>query len=221
MRQILSRTFAFTALAALAAPFCAAQYRFEITPHVGYRWGGTVDLANTPTAGQPNVPLYNKFSVQGSSSYGVGGGYYITPNALLDFDWTRQGTAVDARRVSGTTDHSVADFTLNTYHFGLMYHFREPEAKLRPYFRVGLGWTSSRPEIQGVDSYNRFSAAVGGGVKYFVTRNIGVRAQIQYMPAFVYSTTDGVWCGWYGCWTSQNNHYLHQGDASVGVSLRF
>jgi hypothetical protein len=64
-----------------AAPLCIAQtpFYFEITPHVGYRWGGTLDITNQPTAALPNVTPYNRLSVQGSSSYGAGGGLYLGP----------------------------------------------------------------------------------------------------------------------------------------------
>jgi hypothetical protein len=92
----------------------------------------------------------------------------------------RQGTAIGARRVTGQTDHSIADFTINTYHFGLNYFINDPEAKVRPYVRVSLGWTGSRLEVNGVDTYNRFS----------------------------------------GCWTTSENHYLHQADVSVMFSFR-
>jgi hypothetical protein len=68
---------------------------------------------------------------------------------MIDFDWMRQGTAIDARRITGTTDKSIADLTLNTYHFGMNSFISEPEAKLRPYVRAGLAWTGSRPEING------------------------------------------------------------------------
>ena len=224
MRHRFLANSSFTIVLLVLTPsLCSAQavYRFELTPHVGYRWGGTADFNNSPTSTLPRVPLYNSLSVQGSVSYGIGGGFYATPNFLLDFDWMRQGTALDARRVSGGTDKSVADFTLNTYHFGLNYVAGQQEAKLRPYVRVGLGWTGSRPEVSGVSSYNRFSAAVGAGVKYYPIKNFGIGAQVQYMPAFLYSNTDGVWCGFYGCWTSSDNHYLHQGDVSLVFSFRF
>jgi hypothetical protein len=221
MNVRIRRLFLAIALLCLTAQLSVAQYRFEITPHVGYRWGGSLDSHNSASPTVPAATLYDKLSVQGSVSYGVGGGYYVSPSLMLDFDWMRQGTAIDARRITGITDKSLADFTMNTYHFGFNYFISEPEAKMRPYIRVGLGWTASRPEVNGVNTFNRFSAAIGGGLKYYIHRNFGVGAQIQYMPAYVYSNTDGFWCGWYGCWTTSNSHYLHQGDVSLMFSFRF
>ena len=221
MKNVAIKILIYTFLLSVSISFCSAQnrYRFEVTPHAGYRWGGTLEFSNAPTG--PGIPTYNKLSLQGSSSYGIGGGFYVTPQFLVDFDWMRQGTAIDAQRVNGGTDKSVADFTLNTYHFGLNYFISQPEAKVRPYVRVGLGWTSSRPEVSGVSTYSRFSSAVGGGVKFYPIKHFSIGAQIQYMPAFLYSTTDGVWCGWYSCWTSNNNHYLHQADVSLLLGFRF
>lgn len=220
MRMSVRNLFLTVTIPLFASPL-AAQYKFEVTPHVGYRWGGSLDISNSGTPAFPATALYNKLSLQGSTSYGVGGGAYVSPNLLLDFDWMRQGTAIDARRVGGGTDGSVADFTMNTYHFGINYFVAEPEAKLRPYIRIGLGWTASRPEVDGISTFNRFSGAIGGGVKYYIMKNFGVGAQIQYMPAYVYSTNDGFWCGWYGCWAVSDGHYLNQADVSLMFSFRF
>jgi outer membrane protein W len=170
----------------------------------------------------PGAPNFNRFTVQASPSYGIGGGVYLTDNFLFNFDWTTQKSKIDGRLVTGAVNTDLADFNMNTYHFGGQYHFMDPESKLRPYFSFGVGWTGSKPDINGVSTFNRFSGAVGGGVKYFFHKNIGVFGQIRYMPTFVYSEPGGVWCNWYGyCWVVADNNYLHQGDAQFGVSVRF
>jgi outer membrane protein W len=205
---------------ALSPAAFAQDYRFEINPHYGFRFGGGLNVSPS------NVPLgfppYNRFSIASSGAGGVGGGVFLTENFQFTFDWTRQASVVDGRIQGGGTDEDLADFVMNTYHFGGTYHFMDSESKLRPYFNFGMGWTGSRPEINGVETFNRFSGSIGGGAKYYFHRNVGAFGQIRFMPTYVYSEPGGVWCNWYGfCWLVPDDNYLNQGDLQFGVSLRF
>jgi hypothetical protein len=74
----------------------------------------------------------------------------------------------------------------------------------------------------GGSSTTKFSTALGGGVKFFATRHLGFRVQARYAPTYLYSTTRGVWCNWWGyCWVVPNNHFLDQGDVTAGFVFRF
>lgn len=208
------------AAAALSPAAFAQDRRFEITPHYGLRFGGGIDV--NPSNIPAGFPPYNRFTVQSSGAGGIGGGVFLTDNFEFTFDWTKQSSQIDGRVVSGAVDTDLADFTMNTYHFGGTYHFMDPDSKLRPFFSFGLGWTGSRPDITGVDTFNRFSGGIGGGVKYYFQKNIGAYTQLRYLPTYVYSEPGGVWCNWYGfCWVISDNNYLNQGDLQFGVSVRF
>lgn len=65
------RTFILLALAAIPA---AAQpdFRWEITPHYGFRWGGGINVQ--PSSLPQGIPPMNRFNVQSSGSGGIGGG---------------------------------------------------------------------------------------------------------------------------------------------------
>jgi opacity protein-like surface antigen len=216
-KQLLSALPA-SAFLLLCSPAVAQEQRFEVNPHYGFRWGGGLDVNNQPA---PGIPAYRRVELQSSGAYGIGGGFYVSENFMIDFDWSRQSTKIDATRTNGAVDTNIADFNMDTYHFGFNYHFLDPEQGLRPFIRFGMGWTASRPDISGVDTFNRFSGSIGAGVKYFFTPNIGVNTQIRWMPTYVYSEPGGMWCGWYACWLVPDNHYLQQGDISVGASFRF
>lgn len=196
------------------------DYRWEITPHYGFRFGGGINVQ--PSQTPEGIPPMNRFNIQSSGSGGVGGGFYITENVLLNFDWTRQSSKIDGRLASGGTQSGLANFHLDTYHFGFNYHFFDEDVKLRPFVHAGFGWSSSRPDVNGVNTFNRMSGGVGGGVKYFFSKNVGAFAQIRYLPTFVYSEPGGIWCNWWGiCWVVPNTNYLNQGDVQFGASFRF
>jgi opacity protein-like surface antigen len=109
---------------------------------------------------------------------------------------------------------------VDQFHGNLVISFGgEEQHKLHPFFLFGLG--ASRIAGAG-DSVTKFSYGLGGGVKYFVTPKFGIRAQIRYAPTYLYSTSGGVWCNWYGfCFVVPNDHYLNQGDATIGAIFRF
>ena len=44
----------------------------------------------------------------------------------------------------------------------------------------------------------------------------------RYTPTYLYSTSGGVWCNWWGyCWVVPNDHFLQQGDVTGGIVFRF
>lgn len=208
------------ALAAAAPVAAQPDFRWEVTPHYGFRFGGGINV-------QPNnlpqgSPPFNRFNVQSSGSGGIGGGAYVTEHVLLNFDWTRQSSNIDGRVVGGPTQSNLAGYRLDTYHFGLNYHFMDEDSKLRPFIHVGLGWSNSGVDAPNVNNFTRFSGGFGGGVKYFFSKNVGLFSQIRYLPTFVYSEPGGVWCNWWGvCWVVPNTNYLNQGDLQFGASFRF
>jgi opacity protein-like surface antigen len=188
------------------------QDRFEIQPYVGYKWGGSTDVG-------PNVDLITKINFNSSVAYGITGTFNATPHLGFEFLWNRQPSTAVGKLPGGLSFPQSTSVNIDQFQGNFVFTFREREARLRPFALVGLGATDISGKNAGV---TKFSFALGGGVKYFVSEHVGIRLQIRYAPTYLYSTSAGVWCDWYGfCFSVPNDHYLNQGDVTGGLILRF
>lgn len=188
------------------------QDRFEVQPFVGYKWGGSTPVGS-------NADLIQNITFDSSIAYGVTATFNATPHLGLEFLWNRQPTNAVGKLPGGLNFPQTTSVNLDQFQGNFVFTFREREARLRPFVLVGFGATDISGRNAGV---TKFSYALGGGVKYFVSEHVGVRLQIRYAPTYLYSTSAGVWCNWYGfCFSVPNDHYLNQGDVTGGLILRF
>jgi len=192
----------------------AFAQRWEVQPFVGYKYGGNVPTV--PSSAGLNI---SNVSFDASVAYGVTGGINVTDHFGLEFLWNRQPTTAVGQLVTGGAFPQTVSATINQYHGNFLINLRDPDAKLRPFLLFGFGASN----ISGASSSTtRFSYGLGGGVKYFFTQNMGLRVQARYAPTYLYSTAGGVWCNWWGfCWLTSDDHYLNQGDVTVGWIFRF
>jgi OOP family OmpA-OmpF porin len=128
---------------------------FSLTPFVGgYTFEGNENLKNT------------------SLVAGLRGGYNFTQN------WGFEGffNYVPTESTSLAGNPSV-----NLYGFGIegLYHFM-PNNRLVPFLAVGVGGT--RYDIPDADRHrDRFTADYGAGLKYFLTENFALRADVRHV----------------------------------------
>jgi opacity protein-like surface antigen len=135
--------------------------------------------------------------------------------------WNRQPTQLGAHVFNTNRIASVSDVTLDMYQFSGLYEFGEERAKLKPFVVAGLGFTHI--DSNGVLNFeNRLSFNVGGGVKYYFSRHVGLRLEARYSPTQTTSTT-GVVCDPFSgfCFTTRIHNYAHQGQANAGIIFRF
>lgn len=207
---------ATSAVAAVAAPPAQAQQRdIEITPFAGFRWGGYVDLASGPQT-------YESYRFKDSVNYG--GTLDVTlmpgflPNLEGEFMWNRQSTELSSFTNGEYQD--VGSTKLDQYQFGLLYQFKPREARFHPFIVGGLGFENFH--TNGVMPFsNRFAFNIGGGVKYFITSHIGLRAEVRYSPSQTTSYLATYCDPYYGCYQATSHNYLQQGQANLGVIIRF
>jgi OOP family OmpA-OmpF porin len=145
---------AFLLLIALSTP-ALAQIQpgaYSLSPFVGGFWfEGNQDLDHKPV-------------------YGLRLGHDFTKNwgAELVFDY------VD-------THYEPKDLHTNVYNYRIegLYHFM-PDSKLVPFLAAGLGGMSIDYRGDKSDK-TRFTPALGGGLKYFVTDWMALRADVRYV----------------------------------------
>ena len=190
----------------------AAQYRFELQPFAGYKFGGGADVAGNPLG-------ISRINIDSSVAYGATATFNPSENFGLEFLWNRQTTNASGAFFGGGTYPQRIGVTLDQFHGDFLFSFAGHGSKVEPFVLLGLGAT----DMHGAgSSTTKFSFGVGGGVKYFVSRHVGFRVQARYAPTYLYSTSGGVWCNWWGyCWVVPNDHFLQQSDVTGGIIFRF
>src|SRR6185369_6499555 len=140
-----------------------AQSVFEISPFYGYRWGGEIET----TAEQ-------KLGLEAGRAYGLSIDYAPreAPDIKLELLWSRQDSGVDLHELGGSRrlDVSVDEFLVG----GVL---ETQYGRLHPYITGLLGASLFSPD--GSDLEARFCLSIGGGVKFFLFRNLALRADLR------------------------------------------
>jgi len=161
------KTLSFGLLLLCSATLAKAQREYEITPFVGSRFGGNIDLSQQ---GNSNVDY---LKIKSSVNYGVMAGVTFWQNFEGEFMWNRQPTSLSSHNPTDGSYTFVSNMNFDMYQFDVLYSFLSPERKLRPFVVAGLGF--SHYGVQPVNGQsvlgfsNRFAYNLGGGVKYFST----------------------------------------------------
>ena len=127
---------------------------FSVTPFIGgYTFEGNEDLKTAPVAG-------------------LRGGYNFTQN--LGVEGFFNFVPTESKSLAGNPD-------VKLYGLGIegLYHFM-PEGRLVPFLAVGVG--GSRYTVSGANNdRDRFTVDYGAGLKYFLTDNLALRADVRHV----------------------------------------
>ena len=154
MKKTLLLGILVVLLVAAAAPVEAQ--RIEITPFVGYQFGGELDEIGDETTTR---------KLDQGTTWGLILDVGITDLDQVEFYYSTQGTDLN-RGVE-----SAVGVTVDHFQIGAIHQYA-PNRPVNPYIGITLG--ASRFEING-DSDTRFSGAVTGGVKMVVSDHLGFR----------------------------------------------
>jgi len=171
-------------------------------------------LTTSPTQDVDYLKIKNTWD------YGVIGTYTIWPKFQVEMMWNRQPTQLEEHHFSTGTFSAPTDATLDMFQFGPLYEFGNERAKLKPFITGGIGFTNFHSN--GVLPFdNRFSANIGGGLKYFFSRHVGVRMEARYSPTETSTSTSLVCDPFFGCFSTRIHNFAQQGQANFGLILRF
>jgi Outer membrane protein beta-barrel domain len=200
--------FAAAALFLLASISTKAQGRLELTPFVGYETSGSYPINNST--------LFDNLRVNSSVAFGTFIDYNVTENFQGEFMWNRNNTSFSGHNILTQTYYNLYHSDVDQYQFGGLYMLRGSEHRLRPYIAASVGFTHNF-NSNGTANNTAFSYSIGGGVKYYVSRHLGFRGDIRYLPT--YGNT-GVQCDYYyGCYNVRN--YLNRASLTGGIVLHF
>ena len=194
-----------TALAAalLLGATAAQAQSVQITPFVGYAFGGSVR----------DTVLDESRSFDAALDYGGTLSFPISQGWRFELLYSRQAT-----KLSGDGLSPSFDVTIERYMGG--FQEEKGEGNVRWFGTVWLGATRFVPGLGGFDSETKFGAGVGLGVKTFPVKNVGLRFEARGFYTLV-KGDGGAFCANGTCLFAFSGTGLWQGDVSGGLILAF
>lgn len=201
---------ALVVLTGSAVPAPAQTHKVELTPFVGYMFGGEVNVST------------GSLSVKDDMNYGVVLDYVLSRQTELEASYTRMDTELvfDEWKVGKRPIYSTS---VNVWQFGGQYRFN-PTATVRPFFSGTLGFTyygvgeQLDDDAPRISSETFFSMVFGGGVKIFPSERIGIRLA-GHLYSTILSSGSGFWCGTGGCGVGLSGWGVWQGDVQAGLTF--
>jgi opacity protein-like surface antigen len=200
-------------LAGLAAS-AQAQLRggtIEFNPYAGWLFGGSFGDAHLE---------FTPYDVGVDDDAVYGGRIGFNASSLLEFEleyaYFKTQFELDPDDIfvppQGLGDVRIQYFMgYATFNFG--------SSRLVPYFTIGAGAASLDPEVPNVATISdtRFTAAIGGGIKYFFTPNFALRFDGRAYSTYLGDTE--VLCGYY--YTCTQTNWLTNAGANGGLIIAF
>jgi opacity protein-like surface antigen len=193
-------------LSMVSIPTESMGQQFEITPFVGYRFGGDFEDSGTGVG----------LDIKNSESYGIILGMDMSPETQIEFLYSHQAT--ELKPAGSFSPTSITDLDVDYYHFGGTYIWN-PKRDLRPFIQATLGVTHFSPDQAGLSSETRFSFGIGGGVKYFITKHFGLRLDGRALGTLLNSNS-AIFCSG-GCTIRVQGSTLWQFEGGLGVIFAF
>lgn len=207
------RLSVFILALAMFAPALPAQriQRFELTPFAGYETSGSYPIQNSL--------IISRLRADANISFGTFLDYSLTPNLQAEFLWAHNPTSYSAQDAITRTYAKAFNTQIDQFQFGGLYFFRSDENKLRPYAAASIGFTHDSNSGPASDR-TALAFGLGGGVKYYATRHLGLRADARWLPTYA-NTGPAIVCDPFGfCFRTRIRNYLERGNFSLGIILR-
>ncbi|HEY6547088.1 MAG TPA: outer membrane beta-barrel protein [Vicinamibacteria bacterium] len=182
------------------------QESVEIAPFVGIRTGGSLSGQLDGTA--------RDFAIESGTSYGGTLDFNLhRGNFKFEVLYSRQSTQIEqaVQLVPGAPDLNV-----EYLQGGVLQEVGNEKSRF--FVSVLAGATRFAP--QGFDSETKFSLSLGGGLKFFPSRHIGLRFDARAYMTFIKADT-GAFCVNGACLFSYSGSHLWQGDFTAGLILAF
>lgn len=180
----------------------------DLTPFVGYRTSIIFPVTQNTQVLSPNLIL------EARPAYGVAIGLRTNEEDLVEFRWIRQDTHIHLEAVGSSNQKVVLNQFLGDFtHEYILDNWR---TWARPFVMGSVGATQID---EGTISFTRFTFGLGGGVKFFFNRHLGVRMQAEWLPLVINPAVSAV-CGG-GCIVNINATIVSQGEVLVGPLFQF
>jgi hypothetical protein len=195
-------------LAAIAVPTKAKQpLNFEITPLIGYRFGGDFDTTRDK--------VHNRIELSEATSYGL--------LSAWSFDRKRQGEFLISHY--NTTFSQSDDFSASNTDLGITYahlggNVPISEGLIPMYVTGGIGLTHLAPKDEQLSDETRFSVNVGLASKIPLSENVSLRFDGRIYGTF-FNSDSAVFCDYETCAVYISSDIWFQSEVSAGITYRF
>jgi opacity protein-like surface antigen len=190
-------------------PAYRGDSQFELTPFVGYRYGGTLRASQ--------VDLFSQdVDIAGSADFGVSFAIPLSREGLkLELMASHQSSHF--RSGGGSIfapGDNLGDVDINYYHAGLLFPFAQSRT-ITPYVVVSAGVANISPQLANVEAANRFSASAGIGLKVPVNPSVSIRVEARGYYTSLGGNDNCARCSF------ENRRDLTQGETNVGLAFNF
>jgi hypothetical protein len=202
--SIIKKILLYGAGLLLASASLLQAQKVEIAPFYGYRFGGEIENATTG----------EKYGFQDAPAYGLVVGLGAAESATkLELLWSRQDSSLDLHGEGGLNN---VNLTIDEFQIGGI--AETGKNHLREYVSAHVGATYYSTDSYGSDT--KFSLGVGVGVKYYITKNFLLRADLRGFCTVVDS--EGGFIYYNGVTVARyTGSTIWQGQASIGASISF
>ena len=196
-------------LSIVLTPFGVSAQRVEITPFGGFQFGGDLRIQS------------GDLDVSSGLNYGFTIDVSFTPGGKIEFLYTRQET--DLELEDGTTGavSTLFDMAVEFIHVGVVYEWNLE--KVKPFVVLTGGMTRMAPKGVDRESEQWASGMFGGGVKTFISEQVGVKAQGRLAFSLV-RAGDELFCAPAiagGCLVGLRRKLMTQGMLTAGAFVAF
>ncbi len=182
---------------------------FDATPFIGYQFGGKF----TSYQGDLNVV--------DNQNYGIFVDIPINPRGIKgEILYSRQDTIFELRtQPPNRVTRYLFDIAVEYYNVGAIYE--RPRGKVRPYGGVTVGGSRFYPKTGGFDDEWFFNITFGGGAKAYLSKHVGLRADLRVLAPMNFSGT-GLWVGAGGVdFGVATGSVIAQGNVSLGLMVNW
>ena len=183
------------------------RQQFEVTAFAGYLF-----TSNLQT-------LSGELKISNSFNYGAAFDIRLSTDLLIELLYMKTETEVSLRKEFYESVEKLFDMRVEYLQGGV--HIETETGKFRPFAAFTIGATYFNPQDNNYEGDWKFSFTAGGGVKYYFTNNVGVRAQWRFLVPIYFSNAT-IFCnnGYCGIIVSGGT-YLLQYDLTAGLIFSF
>ena len=185
-----------------------ARETFELSPFVGYRWGGTI-FADQSFVFNQDV------DVASNPNFGINFAFPLGDSGMkLELMANRQASELETESGLFEPNDEIADIDVTYLHAGLQFPFARSR-NATPYVVVSAGLANLDPQLGGVSAENRFSASAGVGVKLPMSDALSIKLEGRGYYTALEEDNDCSFCEYF------YNQDFYQGEVNLGLIFSF
>jgi hypothetical protein len=204
MRERASHLVIRIALALVFGASLARASEIELTPFVGYRWGGEVESERSA-------------DLESGIEAGLSFAWRVRPDAWFEVLWSHEESEFDLAPF--TNPGGAFGFDVGYVHFGSTYRPARPAGRAQPFVGFSAGLTYFRPEASGFENQEGVSLGIAGGATFPLGNRVGLRLSSRGYFTFSEARFSGT-CGSEACSFELSGEGMPQIDLTLGLVFR-